>query len=315
MDESVSARLVVPAAAEDVFAVLVDPSQHAGIDGTGWVTAAVDSQPLTAVGEQFRMTMHHPDHPDGSYETVNEVIAYAEARTVAWRTGYVEPESGELRFGGWWWRYDLVPRHGSTEVTLTYDWSEVGSGRGSTCRSRPFPTTTSPTRCGTSRRWSRPGAGPDRLSSGAQPVRPADPRRPAVPDPSTDLAGLPGIGDLPPEVLDDLLQGGRLVNIPEGWTPIHQQEPADKAYVVLEGRLDVVRDDEAVSEIGPGSLAGEMGLVDHRLRNARLTAAGPVRVLAWPRSEFQALRERHPDFDRLVRSFARARHDENDASA
>jgi hypothetical protein len=46
-------------------------------------------------------------------------------RAIAWLTGY-EKDDGQLEFGGWTWRYDLVA-HGpsGTEVTLTYDWSAV----------------------------------------------------------------------------------------------------------------------------------------------------------------------------------------------
>jgi hypothetical protein len=36
------------------------------------------------------------------------------------------PETGELSFGGWIWRYDLEATGPSrTTVTLTYDWSAV----------------------------------------------------------------------------------------------------------------------------------------------------------------------------------------------
>lgn len=122
-----SATRTLTASAAAVFDVLADPSRHAGIDGTGWVTSAVDTLRIAAVGELFRMAMFHPDHPDGGYETVNEVTAHDEPRVLAWRTGYVEPVTGELRFGGWWWRYDLTAvAPDRTEVTLTYDWSDVG---------------------------------------------------------------------------------------------------------------------------------------------------------------------------------------------
>ena len=36
-EETVSATTTISASAETVFAVLADPSQHAAIDGTGWV--------------------------------------------------------------------------------------------------------------------------------------------------------------------------------------------------------------------------------------------------------------------------------------
>ena len=44
---------------------------------------------------------------------------------IGWLTGQ-EKDDGQLEFGGWLWRYDLVPLGPSeTEVTLTYDWSAV----------------------------------------------------------------------------------------------------------------------------------------------------------------------------------------------
>lgn len=61
--ERVSATRTAPAPAAAVFAVLVDPSLHAGIDGTGWVVDTVDPEPLQAIGQVFRMSMFHPDHP------------------------------------------------------------------------------------------------------------------------------------------------------------------------------------------------------------------------------------------------------------
>lgn len=122
------------------------------------------------------------------------------------------------------------------------------------------------------------------------------------------LDAMPRVAELSPEARDDLAESGRVVRIPAGWTPIHQQEPADKAYLVLEGRLCVLGGGQDVADIRVGELAGEMGLVDHRLRNAQLTATEPVQVLAWPADVFQAVRSRHDDVDRLVRACAEDRY-------
>jgi hypothetical protein len=123
--EKVSATLAVAVPAARVFAVLADPTIHSAIDGTGWVQEAVDRVPLTEVGQIFRMGMHHGDHPNGDYEVVNKVQVLDPPRAIGWLTGY-EKGDGQLEFGGWIWRYDLVPLSPSeTEVTLTYDWSAV----------------------------------------------------------------------------------------------------------------------------------------------------------------------------------------------
>src|SRR5438067_1726488 len=72
-DDRVCATTVIHAPAEAIFAVLADPTKHAAIDGTGWVRECLDSPPLTAAGQIFRVSMYHPDHPDGNYEMHNRV--------------------------------------------------------------------------------------------------------------------------------------------------------------------------------------------------------------------------------------------------
>lgn len=123
--ENVSATLTVAVPAARVFAVLADPTTHSAIDGTGWVQEPVDRAPLTAVGQIFRMDMYHANHPDGDYQVVNKVQVLDPPHVIGWLTGQ-EKGDGQLEFGGWIWRYDLVPLGPSeTEVTLTYDWSAV----------------------------------------------------------------------------------------------------------------------------------------------------------------------------------------------
>ena len=123
--ENVSASLTVAVAAARVFAVLADPATHAAIDGTGWVQEAADRVSLTEVGQVFLMDMYHPGHPNGNYQTANKVHVLDPPRAIGWLTGQ-EKGDGQLEFGGWMWRYDLVPLGPSeTEVTLTYDWSAV----------------------------------------------------------------------------------------------------------------------------------------------------------------------------------------------
>ena len=103
-EETVSATTTISASAEIVFAVLADPSQHAAIDGTGWVRSSLDGQLLTGSGQIFRVAMYHKNHPDGSYEMANQVLAFEPPRVISWKPGYVSPATGKLEFGGWIWR-------------------------------------------------------------------------------------------------------------------------------------------------------------------------------------------------------------------
>lgn len=125
-EDNVGATLTVTVPAETVFAVLADPTTHSAIDGTGWVQESVDPAPLTEVGQIFRMDMYHPNAQDGDYQVANKVHVLDPPRAIGWMTGYDPKGDGHLEFGGWTWRYDLVPLNPSeTEVTLTYDWSAV----------------------------------------------------------------------------------------------------------------------------------------------------------------------------------------------
>lgn len=124
--ESMTASTTIDAAPKDVFAVLTDPSNHADIDGTGWVRKSLDGKRITAAGQVFRMAMYHENHPDKDYEIANRVEMFVEPQSISWQPGQESPETGELSFGGWMWRYDLEPSGPSrTAVTLTYDWSKV----------------------------------------------------------------------------------------------------------------------------------------------------------------------------------------------
>ena len=118
--ETISATTIINAPAEAIFAVLADPARHAAIDGTGWVCESLDSKPLTAPGQVFRMAMYHPNHPDGNYQMANRVQVFDPPCIISWEPGQ-DTEDGSLRFGGWVWRYDLTPAGPSqTKVTLSY---------------------------------------------------------------------------------------------------------------------------------------------------------------------------------------------------
>ncbi len=124
-DDRVSATVVVKAPAEAIFAVLADPAEHAGIDRTGWVREALDSKPLTAAGQVFRMSMYHPGRPDGNYQMANRVQVFDPPSTISWEPGN-EADDSTVSFPGWIWVHDLTPGGPSkTTVTLTYDRSSV----------------------------------------------------------------------------------------------------------------------------------------------------------------------------------------------
>lgn len=73
-------------------------------------------------------------------------------------------------------------------------------------------------------------------------------------------------------------------------------DPQGCMFAILEGEVDIERDDRAVARLVPGDLVGEMGLIDNEPRSASAKALSPVRVAVVPRKRFLFLVQQHPTF-------------------
>ena len=71
-------------------------------------------------------------------------------------------------------------------------------------------------------------------------------------------------------------------------------------HYILEGRATVSRDGEELRTLGPGDYFGEISMIDGRPRSATVTAAEPLKVLAIPHHEFEAVLDSDPDFARQI---------------
>ncbi len=68
----------------------------------------------------------------------------------------------------------------------------------------------------------------------------------------------------------------------------HEGERADELFIVLAGRFAVrIGNGEILAEIGPGSVIGEMGLIDPRPRSATVEATETARVVAIPTADLR----------------------------
>ena len=91
-----------------IFAVLVDPAQHAVIDGSGTVQRAKGDDETLRMGSRFSMGMRI----GMPYVIKNEVVEFEQDRLIAWQ-----------HLGRHRWRYRLEPTEGGTRVIETFDWS------------------------------------------------------------------------------------------------------------------------------------------------------------------------------------------------
>ena len=109
--------------AEEVFALLADPSRHQEFDGSGLVRTAVSDARLTEVGQVFQMRMHADSQ--GDYVTENHVRTLVPGAEISWM-----PTMNGRAPSGYWWGYDIraIDDH-SCEVGLSYDWTAITSER------------------------------------------------------------------------------------------------------------------------------------------------------------------------------------------
>jgi hypothetical protein len=121
----VASRTIAASPAE-VFAVLADPTRHRDTEPGDWVRDAIDTEPITRVGQIFAVNMFL-EAAGGHYVMHNLVTEFETDRTIAWLPGQLD-DAGKHGPGGWWWRYDLRPNGSGTDVTITYDWSGTEQG-------------------------------------------------------------------------------------------------------------------------------------------------------------------------------------------
>lgn len=131
---TVSGRVHAPA--DEIFALLADPSRHPSTDATGTLRGPVDgdqSARIRSIGDVFAMNMH-AEVMGGDYVMENHVTDLQEGRRIAWMPASVGREPHGVR---WTWVLDPVS-DGETDVTLQYDWELVTDPK--FLARREFPT-------------------------------------------------------------------------------------------------------------------------------------------------------------------------------
>lgn len=102
-----------------------------------------------------------------------------------------------------------------------------------------------------------------------------------------------------------LAHAGPHLTVPVGWPLVVEGDHSTAAYVVVAGTLVVTRGGQEIGRVGPGELAGELGLLRDEPRNASLTAATPVEVIAMDDNSFEYHRRSLPALrDHLERTHA-----------
>ena len=73
-------------------------------------------------------------------------------------------------------------------------------------------------------------------------------------------------------------------------------QPGDRAYAVVDGQIDIVLGGKTIDSAGPGSIVGEMALIDSAPRSASAMAVTPVKLVPIDERRFMFLVQQTPYF-------------------
>lgn len=75
---------------------------------------------------------------------------------------------------------------------------------------------------------------------------------------------------------------------------VAQGTPGQVFYLILSGRVEIIRDGQSLGAFGPGDFFGEMSLLDSAPRSATIKALETMNCLMLSSWDFKALLERYP---------------------
>jgi uncharacterized protein YhbP (UPF0306 family) len=114
--------------------------------------------------------------------------------------------------------------------------------------------------------------------------------------------------DLPQEAGEIIGAELQSIEVGAGEVVVRQGGPADKFFIVVDGELEVVRDEDGqerpLTSLGPGQLFGDISIMRDAPRVSTLRATQPARLLAMERDTFRSLVAQSlgttADFDRVI---------------
>jgi hypothetical protein len=121
------------------------------------------------------------------------------------------------------------------------------------------------------------------------------------------LRAIPFFAPLPAPAIERVMADLIAMDVPDGDLLIREGDPGDLFYVIVEGRVEITRGGERVSEQGPGAYVGEIALLRDVPRTASVTAITPLRLLALEREPFLLAVTGHPGSHEAARAVAETR--------
>lgn len=112
-----------------------------------------------------------------------------------------------------------------------------------------------------------------------------------------------------PQQVARISAAGTRLHLPQGWSPIWEDTPADKAYIILSGQASVRRGGAEIARLGAGDIMGETAIVNRTLRTATLVALTPLELIHLTDDAVRRLCEQLPAFKQALDEVVLARRD------
>ena len=106
---------------------------------------------------------------------------------------------------------------------------------------------------------------------------------------------MPLLKGLSDKVIDKLVNISNQVTFLAGDIIIGSGEHGDALYVIAHGKVCVVKDGQAVAELGDGEFFGEMALLGDQVRTATVKAISPSTLLRLRRRDVLLLAKENPE--------------------
>ncbi len=108
-------------------------------------------------------------------------------------------------------------------------------------------------------------------------------------------------------------RGVSRMQFPAGAVIFRQGDTADFVYVIVNGKVDVIREEaegeKVIARLAQGDYFGEMALISNAPRTATVRAVTDVEVLTWSRGDFTTLYAYLPDLRKSVDELMHQRRD------
>jgi CRP-like cAMP-binding protein len=98
----------------------------------------------------------------------------------------------------------------------------------------------------------------------------------------------------PDDLLVTLAERASEAEFPAGRRLITQGQVGNGLFVIVDGTVRILRDDEEIVTLGAGQVVGELGVIDQMPRAASVVAEEPTRCLALASWDFLDAVERDP---------------------